>query len=333
MVITSSLRNIIRSFISWLSQLRRTLPVNFAGTFASAGVLGLRSFDLQSKLLILLPCVSSGIWVLWHCSYNVGLNFESTKPQSWFRALVILQVLCLVSWAAWPASWQLVLLIVFLVHCLLALAAQRIASDNIDWAVCWLRLRQRVAASRKFQESIYSVDDVVRGPRALHTDVAVPREPRTDPYKICIDVNDAVALHKPRTDTYKIYIDVLGTQMHKQDILQRLTGKVPSQLWQSPVQKHYVLVPESSALLIIEAVNEDTRRTKPHLCVTACDTPPSEETHRTSGGKTTQWRVEDNLPDVTADGEVLHAVQYVRKSLAAPGSEKSSEVALSTSCI
>lgn len=78
-------------------------------------------------------------------------------------------------------------------------------------------------------------------------------------------------------------------------------------------------MPESTVVLIIEAVHEDTTRcTKPHLCITACGTLPSEEAHRTSGGAATQWRVKVKFLDVTADDQALNALHYVNQLLAAP---------------
>lgn len=104
---------------SYTAHLRRILPIALpalmsfatAGTFAAAGVLRVWSFELASKLLILIPCVSSGLWVLWQCSCIVVVNFEPRTLRNWFRALVALQVLCLVSWAAWSANWDLILLV------------------------------------------------------------------------------------------------------------------------------------------------------------------------------------------------------------------------------
>ncbi|KAK8121496.1 hypothetical protein PG999_005616 [Apiospora kogelbergensis] len=181
---------------SYTAHLRRILPIALpalmsfatAGTFAAAGVLRVWSFELASKLLILIPCVSSGLWVLWQCSCIVVVNFEPRTLRNWFRALVALQVLCLVSWAAWSANWDLILL--------------RVASNDIDWAVFWLRLHRRVAASRTGQESIYSVEDATRYPRNAHS--------------------DAVATDKPGPH---IYVDVVVPEKDRQAVLQRLTGK------------------------------------------------------------------------------------------------------------
>ncbi|KAK8011838.1 hypothetical protein PG989_000098 [Apiospora arundinis] len=255
---------------SCTAYLRHILPIVLptltsfatAGTFAAAGALGIRSFELPSKLLVFIPCVSSGLWVLWQCSFLVALQSESAKLRNWFRALVTLQVLCFASWAAWPASWELVLLIVFLVHCLSALTAQRIASNRIDWAVFWLRLRRRVEASRTAQESIYSVEEATRYRRDTHADV--------------------VDTDKPSTDNHEIHVDVVGTEEHRRNGLQRLTGKHSSQLWQNSVQRHYVPIPNSKSVLVIGAVDNGTWRKKPHLRVRAGDIPPSEETQRNS---------------------------------------------------
>ncbi|KAK6860957.1 hypothetical protein PG995_004593 [Apiospora arundinis] len=277
---------------SYTAHLRRILPIALpalisfatAGNFAAAGVLGVWSFELPSKLLILIPCVSNGLWALWQRSCIIVVNFEPRTLRNWFRALVALQVLCLVSWAAWSASWDLILLIVFLVHHLLALAAQRVASNDIDWAVFWLRLRRRVAASRTGQESIYSVEDATRYPRNAHT--------------------DAVATDKPGSH---IHVDVVGPEKDRQAVLQRLTGKHSSQLWPDSVQRHYVPIPSSNGVLVIGGVNNDTWRTEPHLRVFMRETLPSEETQGNSQANTAPWRVEACVSKVVADDQDLIA--------------------------
>ncbi|KAK8869387.1 hypothetical protein PGQ11_007965 [Apiospora arundinis] len=173
---------------SYTAHLRRILPIALpalisfatAGNFAAAGVLGVWSFELPSKLLILIPCVST--------PDAAELVSRSRRPASALSGIVGSLVRKL-----GPHS---------LVHYLLALAAQRVASNDIDWAVFWLRLRRRVAASRTGQESIYSVEDATRYPRNAHT--------------------DAVATDKPGSH---IHVDVVGPEKDRQAVLQRLTGK------------------------------------------------------------------------------------------------------------
>lgn len=83
---------------------------------------------------------------------------------------------------------------------------------------------------------------------------------------------------------------------------------------------------------MIGAVNKDTWCTKPHILITVCDTPPSEETHRSSKGVLIEGQEEDGLSNTT-DDQVQNAFTYVRNLLPGALIERISEVALPTSCI